>query len=308
MKSKICQYLLPFFVVLISFETDAQTENSLFKMIPADRAPTTKPMRYYEVLCTKKGTVFISSTVGLIEDAGMMWSYPSYVAVNDEKKNIVRSYRAEDSIKSFCEGIGNCIFFVTHDNKIIWFPYDKNVGSWIPSFHFPPDQPDITVSKIWSDGEGTLFIGTERNSFYLVKDGANQENFPTTWDEVSDLGETEMGTRELKSVKKIFTVNNTGVFSFSQDPFNRNVIWVGTNHGLFRYNKMNNECIPILSLQPTADASITITNIEVDEKQHVWFSMGVLVICHCRSWHTCIWYCYMESECSKKTGTYKSKT
>jgi hypothetical protein len=90
---------------------------------------------------------------------------------------------------------------VSHDNKIIWFPYDKNVESWKPSFDFPPkDNPGVTISKIWSDDEGTLFIGTEQSSFYVVQNGAIQKDFPNTWKEMMHLSE-EWDKRKLQLKK-----------------------------------------------------------------------------------------------------------
>jgi hypothetical protein len=70
-----------------------------------------KPMRYYEVLCTKKGTIFITSTYGLIVSDGYISFNPSYLTIDDDSKSISRSYKAEDSIKSFCEGAENSVFF-----------------------------------------------------------------------------------------------------------------------------------------------------------------------------------------------------
>ena len=274
MKRKICQYLLWFFVVLvvlIAFETDAQTEKGLFKMIPTDAAPTTKPMRSYEVLCTKNGSIFSSSTVGLIESAGLIRFYPSYLSVDEESKNVSRSYKAEDSIKSFCEGLENSIFFVTHDNEIICFPYDRNIESWTPSFDFPDNKrSDIIISKIWADDGGNLFIGTQKNNFYVVEKGAKELNFPDTWSEAKDL--IEKPNKKLKTVKEITLGNNISVFSFAQDPVNANFIWIGASNGLFRYNKITNECKNVLLFQSAANDTITITNIEGNKEGNIWFS------------------------------------
>jgi hypothetical protein len=161
-------------------------------------------------------------------------------------------------------------FFVTHDNKIICSPYDRNIESWTPSFDFPPKGGStIVISKIWIDDEGNFFIGTEKNNFYVVTNGAKDLKFPATWNEAMKL--IEKPTKKSNSPQEITLGNNVGVFSFSQDPVNSNIVWVGTNKGLYKFNKLNNNCDTVFSPLSMQNGTVTITNIEVDN-QNIWFS------------------------------------
>ena len=75
-----------------------------------------------------------------------------------------------------------------------------------------------------------------------------------------------------KTVKKIILSTHTGVFSFAQDSTDKNIIWIGTNHGLYSYNKSTAESKAVVPVNTITNAPFTVTHIETDKQSNLWFS------------------------------------
>jgi hypothetical protein len=126
----------------------------------------TRPLRFYEILCSKTGQHKFTSSFGLVRDKGMQIEIIFYTWGDDKTKKLSRNYAGEDSIISMHESTGNIVFFASHDSRIYWQPGDDG-GTGFTPFNFPPiNKPNLKVSKIWIDTETYLKV---QESGYLVK-------------------------------------------------------------------------------------------------------------------------------------------
>lgn len=250
-------------------------QQPVFKKIGLD----TMGIRCYEILCTKEGSVLFTTSIGMWKLKGHMIEGPP-VGISGEitdnatgKKGFVknfRSYQAEDSIRAMAEGPDSIYFYALHDN-ILYYSLSGMMGTGWPPFVFPPKgQLFDRVSALYIDNSGNLFIGTHADNFYWIKGGASKQSIINTKNEIIDsVVVVEKGGIP---VKKIILSPQTGVFSFAQDSTDKNIIWTGTNHGLYRYNKATNESKLIEPANTKAGLLFTITHIETDKQSNLWFS------------------------------------
>lgn len=260
---------------LIAGNMYSQAGHPLFKKIPLD----SMGVRCYEMLCAKDGSLLLTSSIGIWRLQGREVDGPS-VGYSGEitdnatgKKNFIknfRNYNAEDSIRAMAEGLDSIFFYATHDN-IISYSTDGMPGVGWPPFVFPPKgKPFDTVSSLYIDNDGDLFIGTRADNFYRIQEGANKQSYRNAETKIVDSVVTTV--KGEKQVAKIMLAPNTGVFSFAQDSIDKHIIWIGTNRGLFSYNKATAESKAVIPANATAGASFTVTHIEIDKQDNLWFS------------------------------------
>lgn len=70
-------------------------------------------------------------------------------------------------------------------------------------------------------------------------------------------------------VKKIFLAKDIKVYSFAQNKSNRNNIFIGTNRGVFSYNKKTAQSENLFA---DGMQDITVTDMEVGKDGNIWFS------------------------------------
>jgi len=136
----------------------------------------------------------------------------------------------------------------------------------LATINFPKSSP---VTKIWIDDKGDIFAGTRQDNFYIVEGGAIKY---LAWKGIvfgSDKDSNYIVARGGKNVKQVIVQPETGVYSFAQDAADQNLIWIGTNRGLFTYNKQTGKSDAV---EPVNKANITITEIYTGENGKVWFS------------------------------------
>ncbi len=262
----VCCFL---FSLSIGFGQNGKSVFKHFDFQESDSFALTKSLRFYEVLCSRTGFHKFTSSFGLISDRGTEVEMIIYQGPDGQSKKLIRNYVGEDSIRTLCEGGPNkIVFFVSHDNKILWQFGDEGGQGFAP-FRFPPkDKPHLTVTKIWVDNDGNIFIGTRSDNFYFIKNGA----ILSAYDGVFDSSGNFVITKGEKLYKQIVLAHNAGVHSFTQDPINRNIIWIGTNKGLFRFNKSNEEKKNILYTHIINGLHLTVTHLEADRGGNIWFS------------------------------------
>ncbi len=237
----------------------------LFEKAPLDSVG----IRCYELLSTKGGAIRIISSAGLWRLKGHdmdMYTLQSLGEVRIDKLN-----RAQQNLNTMAEGPDSIFFVATHDNEIYYASNsDQLQVSW-PPFNFPPrGQPFDKISTLYIDHNGDLFIGTQSDNFYWIKVGGNKK----IWDNVETkiIDSVFVFVKGARQAKKIILAPGTGVFSFAQDNSDKNIIWIGTSHGLFRYNKIINESKMIRPLNIPARLSFTVTHIELNTEGNLWFS------------------------------------
>ena len=268
----------------------------------------------YELYTTIEGVTHLTSSFGEWRIRGRHIDGPSIgtgVMYDDKGKPIhqsikMRNYTAEDSIRGMAQGPDSIFYFVAHDNFFLFRP-DGKVGGWgWPPFNFPKTS---NISKIWIDSESDLFAGTVADNFFIIKNGGKKNSWfgvKAEGDKDSNYIVTEGGL----NIKQVVLAAGAGVFSFAQDAQYKNIIWIGTNRGLFTWDKINGKVNPVnLSI----DGNITITEIYTGENGHIWFStmekgMGV----YSPSYKNSQFYPYPKSKVTAttkfpiKTFCYKS--
>lgn len=258
-------------------------QKSFFEAFPADSLG----IKLYELYTTKEGVTHFTSSVGIWKLKGHQFDGPSVGTgiLYDDKGNPqdfyvkARNYLAEDSIRSMAQGPDSIFYFVAHDNFFLWRP-NGEVGGWgWPPFNFPKTS---TVTKIWIDDKGDIFTGTREDNFYVVEGGAIKYLAWKGIDFGSDKDSNYIVTKAGKNVKQVIFQPGTGVYSFAQDAADKNLIWIGTNRGLFTYNKQTGKGDAV---EPVNKTNITITEIYTGESGSVWFStlekgMGVYNLVH----------------------------
>ena len=263
------------FTILATVNVFAQKDPLFKKMAELDRLG----IRFYEILCTKEGSVRLTSSIGMWQLKGHQMDGPAFV-INDEitdnktgRKSFIknlRSYLAEDSVRAMTEGPDSIFFYATHDNMLFYTPNGEPGVGW-PSFVFPPKgKPFDRISSLYIDNSGDLFIGTNADNFYWIKEGANKQSFRNAEDKIVDR--MMVVIKGEKPVKKIILAPQTAVFSFAQDSTDKSIIWVGTNRGLYSYNKVTGESKIVEPVNTIARLSFTITHIETDKQSNLWFS------------------------------------
>jgi len=227
----------------------------------------TKPLRFYEVVCSKTGLHKFSSSFGLIRDNGVEMEILLYTGADNKTKKLTRNYLGEDGIRSICESPSKLVFFVSHDNRIFWQPSDDGGIGFTP-FSFPPiDKPNLKVSKIWIDAENSIYLGTYEGDLYFIKRGGIMSPYDG---ELDSAGNFKVKRGE-KPVRRIVLGSGAEINSFAQDLIDPNKIWIGTDSGLFSLNKTTMQAKNVLKNDENKN-QLTITHVEADSSGAVWFS------------------------------------
>jgi len=253
-------------ILLTTGKLFAQQE-PLFNKMPLDSLG----IRCYEMLCSKGGCVRIISSIGFLKSKGHE-VVGGIKLNNDSKIKNFRNYLAEDGIRAMAEGPDSVFFFAANDNSILFnFNADQVTTFNWPPFYFPPvGEPFDKVSSLYIDNSGDLFIGTAADNFYRVKEGANLISWADV--EMKVVDSSLVITKGERTVKKIILAPQIGVFSFAQDGIDKNILWMGTNHGLYRFNKSTDDSKIINSINLDTGLSFTITHIELNKEGNLWFS------------------------------------
>ncbi len=272
-----------YFILLVIILTPGKIlaqQKSVFKEMAFD----SMGIKLYELCTTIEGVTHMTSSIGIWRFKGHQFNGPAVGAgiLYDSKGNPVyqtvklRNYLAEDSIRCMAQGGPDSVFyFVTSYNFFLFRPNGEFGGWGWPSFNFPKTSP---VTKIWIDENGDLFAGTRQDNFLIVKDAAIKKALIGV--EVGgDKDSNFIVKKGGKNVKQIVIEPGIGVYSFAQDATDKNTIWVGTNHGLFTYNKQTGKTHSI------HENEITVTEIYTGENGNIWFStlekgMGVYNLKH----------------------------
>lgn len=275
-KIRVLLILIPVLQATICF---AQ-QKSLFKEMAFD----SMGIKLYELCTTIEGVTHMTSSIGIWKFKGHQFNGPAVSTgiLYDSKGNPehqkvkLRSYLAEDSIRSMAQGGPDSVFyFVTSYNFFLFRPNGEFGGWGWPPFNFPKTSP---VTKIWIDENGDLFAGTRQDNFFVIKDAAIKK----AWIGVDAGGDKDSNyivTKGGKNVTQVILQPGIGIYSFAQDATDKNTVWVGTNHGLYTYNKQTGK---VTSIDKT---EITITEIYTGENGNIWFStlekgMGVYNLKH----------------------------
>ena len=200
LRFKIRRILFTALLPLIATSGLGQKPQNVFKWFgfeDTDSFRLTRPLRFYEILCSKTGEHKFSSSFGMIRDKGLQIEILLYGGVDNKTKRQLRNYSGEDGIRTMYESPAETVFFASHDNRIFWQPSDDG-GIGFSPFNFPPtNKPGLKVSKIWIDSDNNIYIGTYEGDLYFIKSGGAM----SAYDGELDSGRTFQGNERRKAGK-----------------------------------------------------------------------------------------------------------
>ena len=167
--------LFIFLTLLCTIIVRGQKISNKFKFFDIqedDSFRLTKPLRFYEILCSKAGEHKFTSSYGLFRDKGTQLEIILYTGPYTENKKQSRNYLGEDSIRTMYEAPGKMVYFVSQENRIFFQPSTYGGLSFAPIVFPPSNNLRLTVSKIWIDSESNIYIGTKSDNFYFIESGA----------------------------------------------------------------------------------------------------------------------------------------
>lgn len=253
-------------------------------MIPPDFFSKYKPLKFGEILCTTTGSVLIASSMGLAEIDGLQFELntPSGFVTDNKgrrlftgkKTNIFKDlYESFTGIKLICEGPDKIMYLVSDNNNFGCIDYELGNTIMFPPFNFSlAGGPTNNVTKSWLDNDGDLFIATNADTIYtitnatqLFRNKRGKKNIPSYKIGI-DRDSNMIVTEGAKFINKIFLGRGIIPYSFFEDPGDNRLILIGTNDGLFGYDKQTGQSFNYFSKK-------TITDIETTRSGSVvWFS------------------------------------
>ncbi len=275
------------FQILIFGLLSQSSIGQTFEFIPADLFKGSKALDFRQILPTTRGTVLLATSfpnLGEIDKMQLEITTPSYMYDNKGKKQNFTSgsiqkdlYQSFYGIKSIAEGPGKIIYLVSDNNHIGVINYTYGKTAMFPPFIFPSSEnKPVDIRKIWLDPQGNLYIATNTDTLYIYKDAANiiesssSETFRLNYKFGFDRDSNVIIAKGSKKLEKVFFGNGVIPYSFAYDPEDK-FIWVGTNHGLYAYDKLTGQTINKISAGN--NATLTVTDIEIKEKSfNIWFS------------------------------------
>ena len=260
-----------------------------FETIPTDIFSGTKSLKFGEILCTSKGSVLVAHSMGLSEidrmqielvtSSGPLIDNTGHKTFLGKNPNIFKDqYDSINGIKLACEGPDKIIYVVSGNNNFGCINYNLNKAITHAPFNFPTDNGrQKMIRKIWLDGDGNLYVATNTDTIFLIVNATkplkiNKENkliapFMTGIDRDSNL----VVTQGALTVKKFILGSGIIPYSFAQSPDDTRIILIGTNNGLYGYDRQSGQSINYLKSEK--NNKFTITNIEENKiGLLIWFS------------------------------------
>ncbi len=283
----IIKKLIRAFQILILGLLSQSSIGQTFEVIPTDFFKGPKTLDFRQILPTTRGTVLLATSfpnMGVIDKMQVEITQPSYLYDNKGKKQNFKSgsiqkdlYESFNGIKLIAEGPGKIIYLVSDNNHIGAVNYNYGKTAMFPPFIFPEtENKPVDIRKIWIDPDGDLYIATNTDTLYIVKDATNiiksssPETFRLNYTFGFDPDSNVIITKGAKKIEKIFFGKGVIPCSFAYDAENKST-WVGTNYGLYAYDKFTGQTINKISTGNSA--TLTVTDIEIREMSLIiWFS------------------------------------
>lgn len=252
-----------------------------FERLPIEELfKTEKKVAFREIFVTSKGDMLITSSMELAEFFGGQFTMAFPMGgLTDSKGNPGKAprgnifediYYLHTGYKGITGMANDIIYLVSDNNHFGWIDYKIGKGLGIPPFSLPADQK-IEVRKIWLDPEGDLFISAG-DTIYLVKDAANFFKTGTkdlSYKTADDGKGNTIITEGARVIKKFSLGKNIIPLCFAQ-PASDDPILIGTNNGIFEFDKQFGRSFNIF--QNEKDKNISVTQISTNGLTEIWFS------------------------------------
>lgn len=263
-----------FFILCFLYSTitlHAQQNKTFFHQVKLEETNVT----YYELLVSKKGellatTSFIFCTLKG-DELNFFWMEKEKKYGIRHEKNIFPESE-QDTIKTFAESKNGFIFFATHDNQIL---YEDSSGEKcdFPPFYNPVQARSQTISKLWVEADDNLFIGTRDAAFYFIANAASPNTLnPKNYKIVASKDSSLLIVKGEIPVRAIHLAPGIIVNCFAQDIQNKDIVWIGTNRGVYRYQKNTDSVSSLLPADALKGRPLTITHIEPQKNGSLWMS------------------------------------
>jgi hypothetical protein len=276
--------LIYIFSLILNYYSVAQN----FNTVPKGLFSGPKPLTFTKILCTSKGSTLVAGSNGLSEIDKMQMEIANPIGgLTDEhgksiylgkNSNIFKDVAHSAGIKLCFEGPDRIISVVSGNDNFGFVNYNMSKAIGFAPFNFNlPDRTNIEVSNIWIDPLGSIFFASTTDTVYFVtgstqvfKDMAKSmivPSFLTGLDKDSNFVVTK-GALPVHS----FTLGSGVVpYSFANDPEDSRLLLIGTNNGIYAYDKRTGQKRQYFKLVP--DEKLTITNLNANKSGAViWFS------------------------------------
>ena len=263
-------YLLPLFGSAQQFE-----KLPIEKMYKSD-----KKISFKEIIILSSGDMLMIGSMGFAEvrDRQFNYSYPTG-SLEDTNGNPQTSWPSNifkdafylhTGFKAIAEGPGQIIYLVSDNNNLGWIDYNVGLGFGMPPFNFPNH---IDIRKIWIDKDGDLFIAAA-DSLYIIKEATKL--FDPKTKKINFRGELDKDSNEVvtegaKKIQRYSLGKNVLVYCFAPDATDDDKIYIGTNQGLFEFEKKTGTYFNLF--QSLNQKQVTITAINCKPYSDIiWFS------------------------------------
>lgn len=129
------------FVLLLAIRSLAQTNSPEWRVLPIERLPPDKRPYFYNLLCSSSGSLILTSSHGLINYQGFRINFPAMALMAGKKITVekIQNPHTEDSIRSFCHGSDNNLFFLSAAGRIYYMNENSiSLSGWsYPPLHIP---------------------------------------------------------------------------------------------------------------------------------------------------------------------------
>jgi Histidine kinase/Y_Y_Y domain len=276
--------ILFYFCIILNCYSVAQN----FNTVPNGLFSGAGPLTFSEILCTSKGPTLVAGSMGLSEidkmkmeivfaNGGLtdMHGKSIYTGKNS---NIFNDFANSAGIKMCVEGPDRILYIVSSNNNLGFVNYNINKAIGFPPFNFnSPGKSNIEVSKIWIDPLGNLFVATKSDTIYFItgathvlKDMGKGLVIPTFFTGL-DKDSNFIVTKGALPVHSFTLGPGIIPYSFANDPENSRLLLIGTNNGIYAYDKRTGQKKQYLKLAP--DEKLTITHLNANQPGAViWFS------------------------------------
>ncbi|WP_158638368.1 sensor histidine kinase [Panacibacter ginsenosidivorans] len=279
----------PFRILILSLFIYSAAFAQQFETIPQDVFSGIKLLKFGNILCTTKGSVLVAHSMGIAEIDRMQIELvtTSGPLINDKggksflgkNSNIFKDqYDSLTGIKLMCEGPDKIMYVVSNHNNFGCINYNLNKAIGCAPFNFPTDNGEQkVVTNIWIDGEGNLFVATNNDSIYIIekatklfKSDNSNKVLPTFVPGIDKDSNFVVITGALP-VKRFSLGPGIIPYSFAQNSDDTRIILIGTNNGLYGYDKQTGQNINYF--KDEKNNKLTITNIEENKiGSFIWFS------------------------------------
>lgn len=252
-----------------------------FERLPVNELfSTDEKIQFREIVTTSKGDMFIAASMyfakieggqfgmdfpmgGLTDSKGKPGKIDGNTILNDV-------YNLHTGFKKIACSRDDIIYVVSDNNNFGWLDYKIGYGFGVPPFEFPAATA-AKIRKLWIDNDGDLFVAAGDTVFIIKEATKIFEQGTRNLSFKGGIGKDGSDTiiQGAKKIAKYSLGKDVVPYCFAQYPID-DAILIGTNKGLFEFDKTSGSFVNLLQL---IKEPVTITAVYCGEKSgYIWFS------------------------------------